>query len=349
MKTKTLIIGGGLTGLALGHRLQNAGHDYQLLEARNRFGGRIKSLNIRNQHFDLGPSWVWPGQHRIASLLQDLELGVFQQWVDGTHLYEQPNGEVMQHAGLAPMAGSLRIAGGTSALIGALVGNLDPARLHKGAIVTNISQTSGAALSDGRIFEADRIILAVPPRIAAQLTFDPVLPQNVTALLNAVPTWMGAHAKFIAVYPTPFWRDAGLSGDVSSRRGPLAEIHDASPSDGKLGALFGFIGLPADMRQRAGAALTKAALAQLESLFGSKAATPIVAHIEDWSQTRFTATADDAKPPPGHPAYEMPAALTDIWNGNLIFAVTELVADSGGLIEGALAAAEVAANQILSP
>lgn len=65
------------------------------------------------------------------------------------------------------------------------------------------------------------------------------------------PTWMAGHAKVVAIYERPFWRDSGLSGFVSSRVGPLQEIHDASPEAGS-GALFGFLGIPVEVRQQLG-------------------------------------------------------------------------------------------------
>ena len=127
----------------------------------------------------------------------------------------------------------------------------------------------------------------------------------------------------------------------------MVEIHDASPADGGVGALFGFIGLPADMRAKAGAALAEAALDQLVNIFGDQARVPIATKVEDWSRAVFTATPADAIAPQGHPAYIIPKALRNVCNGHLIFAVTELTTDNGGLIEGALAAAEMAASQIL--
>lgn len=347
MNTQTLIIGGGLTGLSLAYRLEQAGHDYQLIEARTRFGGRIKSLTLQGQNVDLGPSWIWAGQHRVAALLDQLNLQMFDQYSTGAQAFEQANGQVAKDTGFMSMAGSMRIAGGTTALTDALVAKLDPARLHKGIAVTGIADGPGVTLSNGETHHAQRIVIAVPPRIAGALTYTPALPQDAIANLNAIPTWMGAHAKFVAVYPTPFWRADGLSGDASSRRGPMVEIHDASPTDGSLGALFGFVGLPADARAKAGPALADAALEQLANIFGPRARSPLSTQLEDWSQAPFTATAADAIAPPGHPHYTMPPALQNIWNGQLIFAVTELTSDNGGLIEGALAASERAANQIL--
>lgn len=346
MHTQTLIIGGGLSGLSLAYRLHQAGHDYHLIEARGRFGGRIKSLIVGNVAIDLGPSWVWPGQERIATLLPELGLHAFEQWSQGTQLYEQANGEIMQNAGFMSMAGSLRISGGTSALTDALTAQLDPSRIEVNAPVAEISDAPSATLTDGRTITADRIVLSVPPRIAAGLQSTPPLPHRET--LRAIPAWMGAHTKFVAVYDTPFWRDAGLSGDASSRRGPMVEIHDASPEDGSRGALFGFIGIPADVRAQVGDQLATAALAQLGNLFGPAAQTPIASKLEDWSTAPFTSTAADATPPPGHPSYPMPHGLDRVWDDKIIFCTTEMTTDNGGLIEGALAAAERAAKKILS-
>ncbi len=345
MYTQTLIIGGGLSGLSLAHQLQKAGHDYHLVEARGRLGGRIKSLIVDDIAVDLGPSWIWPGQDRVAALLSELDLGVFEQWSQGASLLEQPNGEVVQNSGFMSMAGSLRVAGGTTALTDALVAQLDPSRISLNAAVTQISSAPNVILADGRTITAERIVLAVPPRIAANLTYTPALAQ--INMLGHIPTWMGAHAKFVAVYDTPFWRDGGLSGDASSRRGPMVEIHDASPADDTYGALFGFVGLPAHVRAQAKDQVQDAALAQLANLFGEAAGKPLSYVLEDWSTAAFTATAADATPPPGHPPYLMPKALAHVWDDKLIFAVTEMAPDNGGLIEGALAAAEHAAKKIL--
>ena len=49
-----------------------------------------------------------------------------------------------------------------------------------------------------------------------------------------------AAMKSVVVYAEPFWRTRGWSGFAVSQLGPLVEIHDASPPDGGLGALFGF-------------------------------------------------------------------------------------------------------------
>ena len=348
MKTDIAIVGGGLTGLALARRLDAANQDYLLVEARNRLGGRIKSLNVQGQAFDLGPSWIWPGQERVFRILKELGLSTFPQWSVGDQVYQHPNGDVVHAKGFMSMEGSFRIEGGTSALVDALAAQTDTNRVLLNTQVTSVSQKHGIILAAERQIHAERVVITTPPRLAAELTFSPALPPDARSALSAIPTWMGAHAKFVAVYPEAFWRADGLSGDASSRRGPMVEIHDASPDGAAFGALFGFIGLPAGRRNEIGVSdLTAACIDQLAQLFGQSANSPVHVALEDWSLAPLTATKADAHMPAGHPHYSKPKTIEGVWDGHLVFAGTELAPDNGGLIEGALAAAEAAATELL--
>ena len=93
MKTTVAIIGGGLAGLHAAYRLEQAGIAYVLLEARERLGGRIltvdRSGHISNDGFDLGPSWFWPTRHSpMAALVDELGLQSFPQFSNGELVYE---------------------------------------------------------------------------------------------------------------------------------------------------------------------------------------------------------------------------------------------------------------------
>uniref|UniRef100_A0A1B6EDQ6 Amine oxidase domain-containing protein n=2 Tax=Clastoptera arizonana TaxID=38151 RepID=A0A1B6EDQ6_9HEMI len=58
-RCKVLIIGAGMAGLsAANHLLKNDMSDFLVLEARKRIGGRIVSINIENQRFELGANWI---------------------------------------------------------------------------------------------------------------------------------------------------------------------------------------------------------------------------------------------------------------------------------------------------
>ncbi|MEM8572664.1 MAG: NAD(P)/FAD-dependent oxidoreductase [Pseudomonadota bacterium] len=345
---KTLIIGGGLSGLALAERMEAQGQDYHLLEARDRFGGRITTSRLDSGYFDLGPAWFWPGQPRIADLIARLGLKKFNQHAGGVSVFEDENGRVQRGYGIATMDGSWRLEGGLAELTDALQARLPAARKQLNARVTGLEQTRKGCrlkLTDGRAIEADRVVLAMPPRIVAGLEFTPSLPIAAMQAMASVPTWMAGEAKAVAVYETPFWREAGLSGDAMSRRGPMVEIHDASPASGGPFALFGFIGVPPGARTDE-KGLRHAIAAQLVRLFGDKASSPHALLIKDWAVDPLTATRADAEPQFSHPAYGLPMALQDLWEGRLIFAGTEVAPRFGGYIEGALEAAEDALARI---
>jgi len=340
MHTSVAIIGGGLSGLSLARLLHRADIAFELFEARDRLGGRV----FTQSGYDMGPSWFWPGQPRMAALVAELGLTVFEQFATGALSYETETGAVMRDMGFASMQGSLRLNGGKTGLIDGIAAQLPKERLHLAHPATRIEP--GRVIFEQGMCDADHIVLATPPRVAAGLTFDPELPGPAQKAFQDVPTWMGGHAKFVAIYDSPFWRKDGLSGDAMSRHGPLGEIHDASPSDGSQGALFGFLGVPAPRRAGQDAAIVEAAVAQLARIFGPKAATPITTHYQDWAYDPFTASVLDHAPLNHHPTYGMPHALNTLWDGHLHMCSTEVAPEMGGYLEGALAAAEHTARML---
>ncbi len=352
MITDIAIVGAGLSGLALAQELQRQGADYLLLEARARVGGRILSSVIDGAAFDLGPTWFWPGQPRIAHLAGRLGLGLFEQFAAGETVGEDPAGRVRRGAAIASMAGSVRIDGGMARLTAGLAADLPPGRLRCGVPVHSLRCSAAGVDIDfpggapAESVRAARVVLAIPPRLAAAtLNFSPALPADAQSALAAVPTWMAGQAKAVALYHRPVWRDSGLSGDALSQRGPLAEIHDASPAVGGPYALFGFIGTPPQIRRQHPEELRRAIREQLGRTFGRALGEPSHLLLQDWAAEALTATDADRTTGGDHPHYGRPAALANLWEGRLLLAGTEMAATSGGYLEGALeSAAEVAAT-----
>lgn len=345
------IVGGGLSGLALADHLQRAGVSFHLFEARETFGGRVRAHSVGQGRFDIGPSWFWPGQPRLAAMAKRFELEIFEQYASGTLTYETETGDIQRRRGHASMQGSYRIVGGVPAMTDGLVQGLPAAQMSSGTAIAQIRRDGESVSligSGGEVMgTARRVVLALPPRVADRIHFSPALPDAAHAAMRDVPTWMAGQAKFLAVYEQPFWREAGLSGDAMSRHGPMVEVHDASDPRTGLGALFGFIGVPAHIRADNGEALHEACLAQLGRLFGEAALHPIEALVQDWALERETATQDEWQGPQSHPAYGLPNALSHLWDGQLMFGSTEIASQFGGYLEGALEAAEQVAGQLL--
>ena len=251
MQPEVLIIGGGLSGLHTAYELQKRDIHYLLVESRDRFGGRILSSNLEyseydvNQAaFDLGPSWFWPGQSRMRELISELGLAedVFMQSSVGDALYEDSQGNIQRGITGVSMQGAYRMQGGIRQIIETMVKRIPAECLFNNAVVNKVEykqdHVSTTVLVNGidkeitKEIAAKHVVLALPPRVAlASIEFKPQFPPHRVEQLNAVATWMAGHAKFVAVYKTQFWKEAGFSGDVISHRRPLQEIHDASSAE----------------------------------------------------------------------------------------------------------------------
>jgi len=203
--------------------------------------------------------------------------------------------------------------------------------------VGELEQTPGAQ------FRSPGVILALPPRLAAaSILFTPDLSHELTQAMLRMGTWMAGQAKFYALYPKPYWRQSGLSGQAFSQRGPLGEIHDGSNRDQGPYGLTGFLNIPAAQRNGKNA-LTRAILVQLAAIYGPSAAKPLDFYYQDWAQEKYTATQLDQPPMYEHPLYQPPAGQTGIWEGRVLFAGSETADQHGGYLEGALESAERAA------
>lgn len=362
-----VIVGGGISGLAAAWQLQTAGLKVVLLEARKRVGGRILTLDKQaggglGAQCDMGPSWFWQGQPLIAGLLEKFEISHYEQFSDGQVLFQSPDGAVKQLNERSPMTGALRISGGIGRLADAIASKLVPGTIQfqHTARAIRFSNSSNRA-ADGTIevhcdtqegtvvISADQVVLAMPPRLTAKLKISPELPSTTQQQLERTPTWMAGHAKFFAVYQTPFWRDARLCGTAISHRGPLTEIHDASPDSGNCYSLFGFAGLAPEARAKLGPEkFIEVAKRQLVELFGDQAATPESAYYQDWSQEDFTASLTDRAEQTRHPQYGLTLNAGAQWQGKLHFISSEMSYNNGGLIEGALEAARELVQRLTS-
>ena len=346
MSAKILVIGGGLSGLTAARALHRAGISFRLIEARDRLGGRILSVDTTGSSagpFDLGPSWFWPGMQADFGHFVGAE-GVesFPQADAGDLLFQRGPGFVQRHPGMRQEPPSMRMIGGTTALIAALACDLPPDTINLNTRATQVTLTSSGVdvLTDKGRLSAHHVLLAVPPRLlAAHVSFDPPMPDPVIRLWQDTPTWMAPHAKFVAVYDHAFWRDDGLSGAARSATGPLIEIHNATTADGQA-ALFGFVGIPAEARARVGeAALIAACVQQLGHLFGPPAVRPRATLYKDWAADPLTATPDDLTAgnhpmPTRHPWVEGP------WHRHLTLIGSETCRTEPGYLAGAHEAAE---------
>ena len=219
-------------------------------------------------------------------------------------------------------------------------------RVLLGMAVTGLSLSGGGAQvrTDQLTLDAKRVIIAVPPPLALELTRG--LSQRRAKLLGGIH--MGHLIKSEAVYPTPFWRAAGLSGQGVNDEGIASVPFDNSPPDGSVGVLFAFTGgRAADRLARLSAAdRRKQVLERFRQYVGDRALSPTQFIEHDWRSEQWTRGCPTGIPRPGVLSTYGDTLRAPI--GPVHFAGTETSDYWQGYMDGAVRAGERAAREVLS-
>jgi monoamine oxidase len=96
-----VVVGAGLSGLQAALSLRAAGLDVQVLEARNRVGGRAKPGQLAGVTVDLGGQWLGVKHANLAALAERLGVKASPQYAQGRNTMEF-EGSVRTYRGLIP-------------------------------------------------------------------------------------------------------------------------------------------------------------------------------------------------------------------------------------------------------
>ena len=221
-------------------------------------------------------------------------------------------------------------------------------RIQLGKPVTRIVQGEEyvTVYSDRRRYRAKRVIVAIPPTLAGRIEYDPPMPPLRDQLTQRMPE--GTLTKFEAVYATPFWRAAGLTGQVVSENGPIKVTFDVSPENASRGILMGFIGgrEAREWQARPEAELKQACLAQLAIFFGNDALSPIETLTASWATEQWTRGCPVAVLGPGTLG-DFGEALREPVD-RIHWAGTETSTYWNGYMDGAVRSGERAADEVLA-
>jgi monoamine oxidase len=199
---------------------------------------------------------------------------------------------------------------------------------------------------DGRVFEASRVIVAVPPTLAGRLEYSPELPSWRDQLTQRVPA--GSVIKLYLVYETPFWRAQGLNGQVGADTGPVKVTFDNTPPGYDKGIMLGFME-GNDGREWARRSPEERRAAFIENLvgyFGEEARHPLEYIEQDWMAEEFSRGCYGAHFTPGVWTEYGQALREPI--GRIHWAGTECSAVWNGYMEGAVRSADVTAAEVLA-
>jgi len=88
-----VIVGAGFAGLAAAWHLAKAGKRVAVLEARDRVGGRVKTIQRQGMWLDLGGTWFGPGQKHSYELAAEMGVALYPTYNSGDFLFVPDNGE----------------------------------------------------------------------------------------------------------------------------------------------------------------------------------------------------------------------------------------------------------------
>ena len=214
--------------------------------------------------------------------------------------------------------------------------------------VRRIAQRRGGVVvtSDRMIVEAEHVIVALPPVLAARIDFSPQLPAARRRLMKRIVP--GRLIKWEAVYDTPFWREQGLSGQAVADVGPATTTFDNTPPRGEPGILFGFVGGVQARRFVDGSRRVRRTqvLTNFRTYFGDEALRPSSTFEMNWTTEAWTRGC-----PVGHTGRNVlvrygPALRERV--GRIHWAGTEVATYWNGYMDGAVRSGEAAARAVLA-
>jgi monoamine oxidase len=239
-----------------------------------------------------------------------------------------------------------RFVGGSQLICERLARQLGP-RVKLRTPVRRIVVTKGGVRveSSRYVVTAKRVIVAVPPVLAARIHYSPALPASRTQFTSAMP--QGTLLKVTAVYDRPFWRDAGLNGTAVSLNGPVNATFDDSPPDGSPGVLFGFVGGDEARRHRglSKSARREAVLKNFADYFGDTALRPRAYFETDWPGAKWSRGGPVGIAGPGVLLANGPAIRQPV--GRIHWAGTETSNYWNGYMDGAIRSGKRAAREVL--
>lgn len=288
-------------------------------------------------------SWTQPGFGADPDELSFL----FVLWYVACSGDETHPGTFSRNSDTAGGAQERRFVGGSQRIPLRLAKQLGDAVALRAPVRRIVQRNGRVRVRTGRgTVLARRVVVATPPPTVLDLGFHPHLPLDRRRLLESLR--MGQLMKCDAIYPTPFWRAAGLNGFGISDHGAARAVFDNTPPTGGPGVLLAFVGgstwraygtLPADQRRAA-------VLQGFAKMFGPQALQPVDYVEHDWTQERWSRGGPTAIHAPGTLVPFGPSVRRP--HGRVHWGGTETATYWSGYMDGAVSSGQRAAAEVLA-
>jgi len=227
------------------------------------------------------------------------------------------------------------LEGGIWQLAARLAKGLGPAVVLNAPVTAIAQDARGVTVTAGaRTWRGRYAIVTAPPTLAGRIRYSPPLPALRDGLTQRMP--LGCVIKVHVAYARPFWREAGLNGQVLSDRTEFGPWFDHSPVGKPGGGIVGFfVGRAAQVwADRPAEARRAQVLKDLASYLGEAALTPTGYVDEVWAASEWHRGGYMSAPGPGV-LTGFGAALREPV-GRIHWSGTETAEANPGYIDGAI-------------
>lgn len=244
---EVIILGAGLAGLHAAHFLTKSGRDVVVLEANDRVGGRLFTLDHGDGFTEGGGHVINSDYTRIINVVKKLSLDLTPtrtgkvrtgRWLDGKIIEEH----MPQHSLYAAQfrhtkTATFCIENGAQRLPEAMAKRLPRAPVLKSYIkALNVSDTVVTATDHtGRIWRAPEMICTLPFGALRHLHINAPMPAIQKAAIARLTYAQTVQVHFQA--KSSFWKTDGLPADMWTD-GPISQVTSSHDSDGEPTGLF---------------------------------------------------------------------------------------------------------------
>lgn len=293
---KILIVGAGAAGMAAAYLLERYGVDYELIEAQDRIGGRMKRLDgFADFPIDLGAEWIHTHPRVLSTILKDPSVNASVDFVT----YNPQTAQIWDGSSLSTQNSARNFYSEwkfkSTTWFGFFEEYLLPSFQSKLRLNTPIDTVdysgNGVVLTtnDGSTISGDKVLLTVPVTILQNesISFSPDLPNSHREAYNKIS--MGDGLKIFVEFSERFYPDILLFGGlISALATDSKAIYDAAFRKNSSRNILGLfcINEEAAVYTSLGSdeAIIEYYLNELDTIFDGKASRYYLNHeIQNWS------------------------------------------------------------------
>ncbi len=271
---KVVIIGAGAGGLSAGYLLKQHGVDFEILEASDAYGGRMKiNRSFADFPIALGAEWLETDTGIFQRIANDPDIDVH---VD-THP-DPPDRKFVNYSWFQFFEDYIYPSISDKIRFNTIVESID------------YSDDQVIITTDSGQLSADKVVISVPLKILqdGDISFDPPLPENKISVINDLPIWDGFKA-FIE-FSEKFY-DEEYVFEVNPETAGEKIYYDATLGQNTEKHILGLFVVGTPVQQYAGLSdsdLIAYILAELDELYDDKASSSYLKHLsQNWNDEPF--------------------------------------------------------------